>query len=147
MPVSYWISKFWIAGQGPWSSGWSTLLKRQFVGTNPSHGKVVFLLAFFIFFLLFLHFLHHCSIQSAVSCVVPLWGATLLWDQLPAMVKRYRDQLVTARWDLYEKSWQYHLWGENIDVSAMYAANPKKWQFLLVIIVKQSIPVGYHVKN
>ena len=40
---------------------------------------------------------------SGVSRVVPLCGSTLMWDQLLAMEKSYKDQLVTARGDLYEK--------------------------------------------
>ena len=34
-----------------------------------------------------LHFLHHGS-DSGLSHVVPLWGSTHLWHQLPAMEKK-----------------------------------------------------------
>ena len=40
---------------------------------------------------------------GSVSHEVPLLGATLLWDQLLAMEKSFRNQLVSARGDLYEK--------------------------------------------
>ena len=45
-------------------------------------------------------------------------GATLLWDQLPAMEKRSRDQLVTVSGDLLEKIlfiWWLRLLNRNSD--------------------------------
>ena len=67
------------------------------MGSNPGHGKVFFLLAFFL--------IPSSSLISStwfysvggVSRVVPL-----TWQQLPAIEKGYRDKLVTARGDLSE---------------------------------------------
>jgi hypothetical protein len=61
--------------------------------------------------------------------VVPLRGATLSWDQFPAMdyqKKCYRDVLITARGNLYEKILAAPSVGRTMDISVMYGAQSKK---------------------
>jgi hypothetical protein len=57
-----------------------------------------------------------------------LRGATLSWDQIPAMdyQKCYRDVLITARGNLYEKILAAPSVGRTMDISAMYGAQSKK---------------------
>ena len=82
-------------------------LETEFVGSKTCIGKVAFQLVFSTFFLLPSFSSSFSSpwfyLVSSVYNVVPILGATLLWDQLPAMEINYRDQLVTPRGDLYEK--------------------------------------------
>ena len=90
----------------------------EFVGSNPGYSEVFFSVGFFLlhFLLLLLHFHHH----RGVSCVVPLCGETLPWDQLPATEKTTEINL-SLREEISKKNPSWVICrGENIYTSAIF---------------------------
>ena len=79
------------------------------MGLNPNHGDVFFLSAifFFIFFAMVLFS------QWCVQCS-PAFGATLLWDQHPALGKEAIEINLSQQEEIFMKnSYQRHLWKEH----------------------------------
>ena len=98
------------------SAGWieHSALETKFMGSNPSHGAVVFLLASFFLFLLLLHFLHHGSIQSVVCPVCYLFEV----QHYPGINSQPWKKVIEINLSLQEeismkKSQQNHLWVKN----------------------------------
>ena len=111
------------SGQGAVSWIECSTLEIEYMSSNPSNGELVCPVCFFLL-------LPSSSLSSptfysvsGVSSVVPLWGATLLWDQLPAIEKSYIYKLVTAQGDLFEKILAAP---KNTYISAMFGA--KKYE-------------------
>ena len=95
---------------------------------NTATVKWFFLLAFFFFFLLLFPFLHHGTISvGRVSRVVPRKRCISVVGSIPGRgIKCYRDQLVTARGDLYGKLLAASSVGRKMDKSAVFGAQTKK---------------------
>ena len=63
-------------------------LDTEFAGSNPRHRKHAFLLHFFLPISYSLFSSRRFFSVGSVFRVVPLWGAILPWDQLPALEKK-----------------------------------------------------------
>ena len=81
-----------------------------------------FSVSFFFLFLL-IHFLLHGFIQTVVCPLWFLFEVQHYSGTIPAMEKSYRDQLVTARGDLYGKILAAPTVGKNMDKWVMFGAN------------------------
>ena len=101
-------------------------METKFVGSNPSHGKVVFHLAVFFFFLIHLNFLPHASIQSVVCLMRSLFEAQHYCGINSQQWKKAIEINLSLQEEISMKKYQQrHLWGETTDTSGMFGANKK----------------------
>ena len=90
-------------------------LVTEFLGSNPSLGKMVFPF-FFFFLLLLLYFLRHGSIQSVVG---PVWSPFEMQHCMGSTSINGKKNLR----DLFEKNPSSAICGaKNLDISAMFEA-------------------------